>query len=89
MCVCGSKLLAIGAIPPLIKLALEDPHEGVRRKAIYAISSEIRNYPPGLNAAMQALPSNMRSSALIEAGDMDAVDGVIERLKTSSAEKAA
>ena len=83
------KLLVVGAIPPLIQLALEDPVEAVRRKAIYALSSGIRNYQPGLDAAVGALPRDMKPSTRLDAGDMDAVDGFIQQLKKISADKGA
>lgn len=81
------KLLAVGAIPSLIRLALEDPFEAVRRKAIYALSSGIRNYEPGLDAAVERLPQNMKPGTRIDAGNMEAVDEIIQRLKTMSANK--
>lgn len=81
------QFLVVGAIPSLIRLALEDPEEAVRRKAIYALSSGIRNYQPGLDAAVEALPQDMKPSASQDAGDMEAVDGIIQRLRTISAEK--
>lgn len=77
----------MGAISPLIRLALEDPFEAVRRKAIYALSSGIRNYQPGLDAAVEALPQDIKPSTRLDAGDMEAVDGIIQRLKLISAEK--
>lgn len=70
-----------------MRLALEDPEEAVRRKAIYALSSGIRNYQPGLDAAVEALPQSMKPSARLDAGDMEAVDGIIQRLRTGSGEK--
>lgn len=81
------KLLVVGAIPSLTRLALEDPFEAVRRKAIYALSSGIRNYQPGLDAAVEALPQNMKPNTRLDAGNMEAVDEIIQRLKTASAEK--
>lgn len=87
--ICVIKLLIVGAIPSLIQLALEDPFEAVRRKAIYALSSGIRNYQPGLNAAVEALPQDMKPSTRLDAGNMEAVDGIIQRLKIISAEKGA
>lgn len=79
-------LLATGAIPALMQLALEDADELVRRKAIYALSSGIRNYQPGLDAAVNALPPGMKPSAKLDAGDMEAVDGMVQQLRTKSLE---
>lgn len=88
-CVRVFKLLAVGAIPSLIRLALEDPFEAVRRKAIYALSSAIRNFQPGLDAAVERLSEDTKPSTRLDAGNMEAVDGIIQRLKTTSANKGA
>lgn len=81
----------VGAIPVLAKLGIEDPVESVRRKAIYALSSEIRNYQPGLDAALRTLPEEnlvkIRGIAQkFDAGDMEAVDLIIDELKRRSQE---
>ena len=82
------KLLAVNVIPTLVKLAIEDANEQVRRKSIYALSSEVRNFQPGLNAAVKALPKDVAPEGGIDAGDMEAVDRVIEQLRVDSARKA-
>lgn len=84
-----SDLRATGAIPILTKVAIEDANEQVRRKAIYALSSEIRNCQEGLDAAVQALPKGIAPEGAIDAGDMAAVDRVIDQLREDSAKKAA
>lgn len=81
-------MLAVGAIPKLTELAVNDPNEAVRSKAIYALSSEIRNYQPGLNEAIKSLPDNVRPSQRVDAGDMDAVDQIIGKLREDSKDKA-
>lgn len=78
------RLLALDAIPILVKLALEDSDEKVRRKAIYALSSESRNYPPALKNLVQALPQELRPDGLVDACDMDEVDKVIDVIKKAS-----
>ncbi|KAL9002595.1 MAG: hypothetical protein Q9188_004486 [Gyalolechia gomerana] len=78
------RLLAVDAIPTLVKLALEDPNEQVRRKAIYALSSETRNYPPAMKDLVQALPEEIRPGGTVDAGDMDEVDRVIDVIKKAS-----
>ena len=83
-----SKLLSTDAIPTLIKLAIEDANEQVRRKAIYALSSEIRNFQPGLDVAVKALPKEYAPEGAIDAGDMEAVDRVIGRLREGSSRQA-
>lgn len=83
------KLLALDAMSVLTNLSIEDFHEPVRRKAIYALSSEIRNFQPGLDAALRTLPKGIAPEGAIDAGDMEAVDRVIEQLRENSARKAA
>ncbi|CAF9915593.1 MAG: hsp70 nucleotide exchange factor fes1 [Alectoria fallacina] len=83
------RLLAVDAIPVLARLSIEDSNELVRRKAIYALSSEIRNFQPGLDAALKTLPKGIAPEGAIDAGDMEAVDRVIEQLREGSARKAA
>lgn len=83
----------VGAIPVLVKLGIEDPVESVRRKAIYALSSEIRNYQPGLDATLRTLPEEIlvkvKSRGMgqkFDTGDMEAVDLIIDELKRRSQE---
>lgn len=68
------------SIPLLIKLALDDASELVRRKAIYAISSEIRNYQPACDIVAKAL-KDKNGPTKVDAGDMDAVDGLLNKLR--------
>ena len=84
-----AKLLALDAISVLTQLSIDDASEAVRRKAIYALSSEIRNFQPGLDAALRSLPKGIAPEGAIDAGDMEAVDRVIEQLREDSARKAA
>ena len=84
-----AKVLEMGTIPTLTKLATDDSTESVRRKAIYALSSETRNYQAGLDAAVKALPKVFAPEGAINAGDMEAVDRVIEQLREASARQAA
>ncbi|KAI4263876.1 MAG: hypothetical protein L6R42_001003 [Xanthoria sp. 1 TBL-2021] len=78
------RALAVNALPLLVQLALEDPNDQVRRKAIYALSSEIRNYPPALQVMVQHLPKELRPGGLVNAGDMDEVDKVMDSIKQAS-----
>ena len=68
---------------------MEDPNESVRKKAIYALSSGIRNYKPSADAAVKALPLGMRILDTLDAGNMDAVDRIMENLREASRQKAA
>jgi hsp70-interacting protein len=74
----------VGSIPTLVKLAVKDSNESVRRKAIYALSSEVRNYQPGLDEAVKPLPESARPSGNTDAGDMEAIDKIIDHLRESS-----
>lgn len=76
--------LAVNAIPPLVNLALQDSDEQVRRKAIYGLSSEIRNYPPALQVMVQHLPKDLRPEGVVNAADMDEVDNVMNAIKRAS-----
>ena len=78
------RLLAVDGISALTRLSIEDSSEPVRRKAIYALSSEIRNFQPGLDAALRALPKGIAPEGAIDAGDMEAVDRVIEQLREAA-----
>ena len=75
------RALVVGAIPALVKMAIDERNESVRRKALYALSSEMRNYQPGTDEAVKALPEGMRREGHVDAGDMDDVDAVIEQLR--------
>lgn len=79
----------VGAIPVLVKVGIEDPIQSVRRKAIYALSSEIRNYQPGLDATLRALPEEILvkiTGPKFDSGDMETVDLIIDELKRRSQE---
>ncbi|KAL9601865.1 MAG: hypothetical protein Q9219_002217 [cf. Caloplaca sp. 3 TL-2023] len=78
------RLLAIGAIPTLVKLALQDPEDQVRRKAIYALSSETRNCTSALEALIHHLPEELRPSEVVDAGDMGQVDTLMDGIKRAS-----
>ena len=81
------RFLAMGGIEHLVRLATEDVSEPVRRKAIYALSSETRNYQPGLDEALKTLPKIVAPEGAINSADMEAVDRVIDRLRDESAHK--
>ena len=80
-------LLTVGGISRLAKMASgeEEKDKEVRRKTIYALSSEIRNYQPGLEEAMKYLPKAVAPEGGVDAGDMDVVDRIIEALRAGLA----
>ena len=71
-------------IPTLVRLAIEDPDESVRRKAIRALSSSVRNYQPGLNNVIDHLPPEYRINEKLDASDMDSVDRIVDKLRHNS-----
>ena len=83
------RVLATGALPTLVMLALEDQDKNVRRKAVYALSSAVRNCQPALDAMTQHLPAGFLGTsegAVLDAGDMEQVDGVIGRVREKACE---
>ena len=76
------RALVGGAVPGLVRMCLDDKEkEGVRRKSRYAVSSLIRNYQPGLDAAVKAMGEEDKAvDGKVDAGDMEAVDRIMEKL---------
>lgn len=72
----------MNGVPKIAKLAVEDPDPAVRRKCIYALSSTVRNYQPALNEAIKNLPSDIASSQEVDATDMEAVDTIMDNLRS-------
>lgn len=78
------RLLILGAIPTIVKLATEDSDPGVRKKAILALSSATRNYQPGLDATLASLPEEHKVNEKLDAADMDSVNILIQKLRDNS-----
>ena len=76
-----AQVLKLGAIPTLVDLAVSDPVQAVRKKAVSALSSEVRNNQAGLDVVMEKLPTEFNGAGRASAGDMEAVDGIIVRLR--------
>lgn len=75
------RLLAVSGVPKLCKLALEDQNEAVRRKAVYALSSVVRNYQPGMNEAVKCLPKEIVGPDQVSSTDMDVIDAIMAKLR--------
>ena len=76
------RLLAMGGIPLLARLAVSgDERRDVRRKAINALSSVVRNYQPGLEELESCLPEDVWKRKGLDAGEMEQVDEVIGKLR--------
>lgn len=73
------RALVGGAVPLLVGMVYgegKEGSEGVRRKARYAVSSLVRNYQPGIDEVVKVMGGQER----IDAGDMEAVDKLLEKL---------
>ncbi len=83
------RLLAQGAIPKLVELATnEAENQEVRRKAVYALSSEGRNYQPAMDVITEELEKTGRKHGKVDASDMDAVDNIIAGLRQDASKAA-
>lgn len=75
------RFLEKDGIPILCKVAYGDPDRAVRRKAVYALSSEIRNYQPGMDEACKNLPKDITGPDHISAENMDVIDAIMSKLR--------
>ncbi|KAL4750245.1 Hsp70 nucleotide exchange factor fes1 [Aspergillus terricola var. indicus] len=74
------KLIVMNAIPTLVSMSTQDPAPAVRKKAVYALSSAVRNYQPGTNELVKHLPDEY-ASGKVDAGDMDTIDTIMDKLR--------
>lgn len=83
------RLLAMGGIPTLVGLATsEDEFADVRKKAIYALSSAVRNYQPAMDVAAEELKKRGHDhgkGGKVDASDMDAIDEIMGSLRQKAA----
>ena len=80
------RLLAMGGIPQLVDRVLAaDEAEPVRRKAVYALSSAVRNYQPAMDVAQQELARRGHGARVgadkVDATNMEAIDEIIDWLR--------
>lgn len=75
------RFLAMNGIPILCRVAHEDPDKAVRRKAVYALSSEVRNYQPAMDEASKCLPKDITGPDHVSAEDMDLLDAIMTKLR--------
>ena len=75
------KLLVLGAIPTLMRMATTDTDQGARKKAISALSSAVRNFQPGLDEAVSHTPADYKPNETLNANDMESVDVLINKLR--------
>lgn len=77
------RLLVVGAIPILVRMATSDAEKAVRKKAITALSSSVRNFQPALDEAVSQMPTAYKPDVKLDANDMDSVDLLINKLRES------
>lgn len=76
------RLFAMGGLPMLVHLAThEDEHHEVRRKAVYALSSAVRNYQPAMDVFSEELTKKGHTTDKVDAANMEAVDEVVNGLR--------
>jgi len=75
------RLLALNGIERLVQVSLDDADKSVRRKAVYALSSGIRNYQPAMNEAVKRLPKDIVGPDQVSAADMDVIDAIMGKLR--------
>jgi len=75
------RFLAVNGVEKIVKVALDDQDKTVRRKAIYALSSSVRNYQPAMNEAVKRLPKEVVGPDQVSAADMDVIDAIMAKLR--------
>lgn len=75
------RFLAVNGVSKVATVAVDDSDAAVRRKAIYALSSSVRNYQPALNEAVKKLPKDIVGDDQVSASDMDAIDAIMGKLR--------
>ncbi|EEQ90117.1 hypothetical protein RJZ56_006782 [Blastomyces dermatitidis] len=75
------------ALSTLFALSQNDPETTVRRKAVYALSSAIRNHQPALDELLRHIPEDVRKELGegFDASDMDGVDKLVNWLRRALA----
>ena len=75
------RLLALNGIEKLVRLSLNDADRATRKKAVYALSSAIRNYQPAMNETVKLLPKDIVGPDQLSADDMDVIDAIMAKLR--------
>ncbi|KAJ2902396.1 hsp70 nucleotide exchange factor fes1 [Zalerion maritima] len=81
---CQERLLAVGGVEKLCSVATaEEEKKDVRKKAVYALSSAVRNYQPAMDVVAKELEKMGKHPVgkQVDAADMEAVDGVLGTLR--------
>ncbi|GAQ03555.1 hsp70 nucleotide exchange factor fes1 [Aspergillus lentulus] len=83
------KLIVFNVLPTLVAMSTSDPAPAARKKAVYAISSGVRNYQPAMDEFVKHLPEGYTSGEKIDAADMDAIDALLDKLRAHPSEVSA
>jgi hypothetical protein len=75
------RILIVGGIPPLVKLAIQDDYPKVRKKAVFALSSIVRNFQPGLDEVLKHMPKEFKASDKMDASDMEAITELMDKIR--------
>lgn len=75
----------MGAIPTLVRMSTEDPAMLVRKAAITALSSEVRNFQSALDLAVSHVRADFKPAEKLDAADMESVDILINKLRANQA----
>lgn len=67
-------------IPKLVNVALRDPVEDVRKKAVFALSSQVRNHGAALEKMLEHLPEELVPQK-IHHEDMESIDELMRALR--------
>lgn len=78
-------MVVLNVLPKLVAMATSDPAPASRKKAVYAISSAVRNYQPAMDELVKYLPDGYPRGK-VDAGDMEAADGIMDKLRSHPCE---
>jgi hsp70-interacting protein len=76
-------LVKTGGLPKLANLAVKDPATIVRKKAVLALSSAVRNCPEALDEVLPVLPDAVKPKDQqgVTSDDMDALNELFRKLR--------
>ncbi|OGM40261.1 Hsp70 nucleotide exchange factor fes1 [Aspergillus bombycis] len=75
------KLIVFNAVPKLVTISTTDSNPATRKKAVFALSSAVRNYQPAMDELVKHLPEGYTQGEKVDSGDMEAVDAIMDRLR--------
>ncbi|KAF7117529.1 hypothetical protein CNMCM5793_006551 [Aspergillus hiratsukae] len=83
------KLIVFNVLPTLVSMSTSDPAPATRKKAVYAISSGVRNYQPAMDEFVKHLPGGYTRGEKVDASDMAAIDALLDKLRAHPSEVSA